>query len=179
MLQGWGKEGGFCDGSICFPATFLLSLPLLPEWCWKVVRCFHRIYFQSSVVVVVRLGFFIICNASGRLSIVTNRETGSLFTQDPISEIKTTNLAAADMQTLSSTQLPCEYSYKKATIKEMECLSIIADVNRLCWEPSSFLEQAAAGIKSGLRPKCLPIRFQRQNRQQKKQYVPWPLSSTN
>ena len=62
---------------------------------------------------------------------------------------------------------PCEYSHKKATIKEMECLSIIADVNRQRWEPSSFLEQAAAGIKSGLRPKCPPIRFQRQNRQQR------------
>jgi hypothetical protein len=58
----------------------------------------------------------------------------------------------------------------------MECLSIIADVNRQRWEPSSFLEQAAAGIKSGLRPKCPSYSFSKTKQTTKKQCVPWPLS---
>lgn len=55
------RAGTGCIGSIRFPATFL---PLLVEWCWKVAVFFFSffllgwIYFQSSVVVVVRLGIF-------------------------------------------------------------------------------------------------------------------------
>jgi hypothetical protein len=122
-----------------------------------VVGCFHRIYFQSSVVVVVRLGFFIICNASGRLSIVTNRETGSLFTQEPISEIKTTNLAAADMQTLSNRHVNIALYTRKSDHKR----------NGMSF-PSSQMLHAAAGIKSGLRHQSVFPSVSPQKRQNRK-----------
>lgn len=134
-----------------------------------MVGCFHRIYFQSSVVVVVRLGFFIICNASGRLSIVTNRETGSLFTQEPISEIKTTNLAAADMQTLSNRHVNIALYTRKSDHKRNGMSFPSSQMLIGCvGNPSSFFGTRGSWYQVRIKtPKCLPIRFPPKKTKQK------------
>ena len=161
MLQISGRKGG-CVGSIRFPATFLLF-----EWCWKWFAVFIGSILSRRLLLSFVWDFssFVI-----RLDDYPSSRTGKqdhYSLKNPFQRSKQLTWPPLICKLYPTYNPPCEYSHKKATIKEMECLSIIADVNRQRWEPSSFLEQAAAGIKSGLRPKCPPIRFQRQNRQQR------------